>query len=273
MTYREYWRATPGLLTFLLNATFKTLNARPASAAGMRRPDRLRFLGPEELPAEGVDALREPRAAFEAAGLIERFAFEPSLVVANSEGFVLVSSTDDGRIIGALSWSQTRVAGVEQVVTEASALTRLANGRWLTTSNGDRTLVCWSGEELDEDKDRSAAEVLAVHRRRLEAPPAPVAPIRPEDVRAAHVDRLCRIFDAYVARGLLVPMTAAEVDKIAELAAEMEPVEISAKNWLLLVFAVALAGFMIATEGWSIFRRPCSSHSSPSSACSACSWS
>jgi hypothetical protein len=215
ISLREYRRLTPNLLVFLLVALLKLFRFPLTNGALVPLVDRVHELDWDDLPAEAHDALAEPVAAWERLGF--RRAFVCRLPNPQKNRFLAAAVL--------LSPDRTAHAHVTYV--------RRPDGRF-TWSNvyslfADGTLGLTTNQkhELDDPPTvlRSqqpvgapAADLWEAHRDNLTGPWAEYGAERLDaaGVRAVTVEIERREVEFHAARGVLVPATDADYERLAD---------------------------------------------------------
>jgi hypothetical protein len=215
ISLREYRRMAPNLLVFLLVAVFKLLRLPFGNNALVPLIDRVHELDWDELPDEAQDALAEPIAAWERLGFHRAFVcrlpnpqktrFLASVVLLAPDraahAHVSYVRRPDGRFV----W--------------ANVYTLFADGTLGLTTNqkhelDDPPTVLRSQQPVGAPP----ADVWQAHRDHLAGPWADHAVERldADGVRAVTVEIERRELVFHVDRGVLVPATDADYDRLAD---------------------------------------------------------
>lgn len=236
LTFAEYRRFSSGF-AFLIVALLKILKIRLPMPIAASRPEELRILEPSQLPQDIYSRLTRLIVPCEREGLRARFFYEEPIVAPSQRTLGVAMLSDDQLIYGFLAEVENQSAtGVIRQV-ELSLLTPLSDGRYLATS--------LTSKKLDSPPEivgialpgAKPEEILASHRERLRSLQG-ATPQRIEGRLEDFVVRIGRLgFDFHVARGVYVPVSESEVEKLRK----QKPASAVA-GWVvwIVVFAVTV---------------------------------
>jgi hypothetical protein len=215
--FGELWRIhRPNLLGFLAVAAHKLLGIPRYHAFAVRRPNSLHLHEPAEVPRPVRERLEGPIQACEGFDFALRFF---ATVDATVGGFVKAYMAallhEEGRVWAVAITAMVWRGGNERVrPAHLTCFSRLPDGRYVVTS--DHT---WKSEPQPDDRPEflagaSPEAVVARHFDRIdELEPEPVV-VREGDLAGLILAREQRHVDYQVRRGVYVPMTAEEVERL-----------------------------------------------------------
>lgn len=255
----EYWRLSPGLVSFLILAFFRILRVPTPFffPFGFTRPRRLDLVEFDHLPSHVRNHWEGPLAEFEAGGLRPVFAYSLPVLGSLKDAYAIILRADDGRLHGSLSYLRNQVGTTTKEVVAATASSRLPDGRRVATSNARPFLNPPPEYQVRHLTSLSAREVLTKHLEWLASSGWTPEPIAEADLPGAIIHNEQRHIDFQVERGVLAPMAAREERRLAKLsdsgppqpttrlgktAASLRKLEWIGMSglflWLLLVFSV-----------------------------------
>lgn len=216
-TYAEHWRlSAPSFRRFLAAAACKLLGIRQPSSFGVRRPDGLEFHSPPDVPASVLEALTAGVARGADVGLAFQFYASVNAVIGGrAKGYLAAMLHRDGRAWATAMavWVWNR-APVRIQPAKFNCFSLLPDERYLVTSDHSWKLEPNPGDLVENLVGSSVAEVADRHARRAaESEAAPVL-IRPADLAGVILTREQRHLDYQVGRGIYVPMSAEELERI-----------------------------------------------------------
>ncbi|MDB5308518.1 MAG: hypothetical protein JWO38_2720 [Gemmataceae bacterium] len=213
LTFAEYWRMSPNPLVFLIAAWMKLIGRPIRFSFSVPRPDRLFLVEFDELPAAARAGMGPLVDAAEAIGL--RLVFCHRLVVPEPHRLgaaaILLDKTGETILLVIFSRQGNRVER------HLACTTLFTDGSRAVTTTIRKTFEPLPGSHVARYPGADPASLLARHREHLAALtsegliPTRLEPNRLPDV--VHEAEL-RFVDFHIGRGVFVPMTDEELDKL-----------------------------------------------------------
>ncbi len=213
LTFAEYRRMSRGF-AFLIAALLKALRIRMPIPMAVTRPEELLIRQPSELPQDIYARLVPLIAPCEREGLRVGFFYEEPMVAPSNRTLGVAMLSDDRLVYGFLAEAENKgLTGPTRQV-DLSLLTPLSDGRYLATALNPKAMDSppqFFGISLPDAK---AEEIVASHRERLRS----LQDVRAEPIEGRLEDFVLEIgrlsFDFHVGRGVYVPISDAEVEKL-----------------------------------------------------------
>jgi hypothetical protein len=217
-TFAEHWRLhRPNLPGFLVAAVCKLLGVTQPCTFGIRRPTVLNRHEPDELPRLVRERLTDTVRACTDLGLAFQFYGSVEATVGTRvKAYTAALLHAEG-----LFWATgiavlVRGGGAERVPSvKFTCFSRLADGRYIVTSDHVWKLTPHPGDLVVFVSGAPPAAVAERHARRIESPEMRPLTVRADELANVILEREQRHVDYQVIRGVYVPMTAAEVDRVA----------------------------------------------------------
>jgi len=217
---RMLWSGSPNLLVFLLGVVvLKLLRLKPPADVGISPDTEHQPMTLEDMPASARDSLRAMVAACEQHSFRLTNCAAPKLL-GDFEIYLANLLHADGKTRCVANWSRSG----EVVNSDGTFISRTQDGVIYGTSNQRGAQDQPPDIHVCYYPDVSIGEVYSHHEQRLQEvgeqafvaiTPAQVS----EEVRALR-RRVCEFL---IARGLLKPMTQAEIDRLTIVMAELVP--------------------------------------------------
>lgn len=212
-TYRELWRTSGrGLWPFAKAVWRKWFDIQLPPTSGFAFPDAPRIVALDSLPERPQEVLRRLIALVERHGF--RFVFcHQEAYLGNFEEYRAILISADGLSLANLVWLKIGAEGESNLILGSRTQTR-------------RLLTCGHPRGADAPPEFDAwhrpgkfiriDELIAQHSRRLDRlGREQILPATESDIAARIIEnqKLCRAFD--LARGVLVPMTQEEIERLS----------------------------------------------------------
>jgi hypothetical protein len=213
MTYTELRRMIPGWISFLIVAAIKLLGFHKKLGLGFPYPNEMIPLEPSQFPPRSAEALRPAVAEWEDQGL--RLAFYGTFGAewpVERECSVATLLSKDGSIVATTLYVRTTVGQFCQEQIFSSAVSRMPDGVLLATTTQKRDYHDPPFRRVHYLTGRTIAEVAAHHRYRLGNIPLEPERFSPAKLLDFHREEGRRRIKAMIERGVLVPMSAEEVE-------------------------------------------------------------
>lgn len=212
LSFAEYWRMSPDPFTFLLCAGMKLFGGMPFNFS-IPRIGELHYLDEADLLRAAAKKMRGPIKRLQDAGFTLKFHFESPVLEDHRLGVAAVLLADDRQTYALVMYARDR--GNEQ--THVSCVSRFADGgRCVATTqkkamkpDPESRVARYPGAAADDLYDRHRDDLRAWEDEghRVE---------RLDDAALAAVvlEAEQRHVDFHAARGVYVPMTRAEINRI-----------------------------------------------------------
>lgn len=213
LTYTELRRMIPGWISFLIMAAIKLLGLRKKLGFGFPYPNEMIPLDPSQLPPRSAQALRPAIAEWEDHGL--RLAFYGTFGAespVDRECSVATLLSEEGSIVATTLYVRTAVGQFSQEQIASSAVSRMPDGVLLVTTTQKRDYHDPPFRRVHYLTGRTIAEIAAHHRYRLRNIPLEPERFSPAKLLDFHKEEGRRRIEAMIERGVLVPMSAEEVE-------------------------------------------------------------
>ena len=214
MSYGELWRVTSGLGTFIFGCCRKLFRKALPLEHGFSHPESITVIDFDQLPTKVNEALRPAIEECETLGLRRIFCHTVP-TIGKIQGFTANSLSQDGTVWASVAWVsvQSGIRYRERVI--FGCCSKLQDGRILATSNSKLRLNTPPGIEAVRLHGRSISDVVFRHRDRM-ACTLTCSPLCLDEsgVRAAINEIRRRTAEFNFKRGVWVPMTRAEIEKL-----------------------------------------------------------
>jgi hypothetical protein len=210
LSLSECWRFSKGVWTLGALLGAKLLGRRWLSGAAHARVESIIRLGETDV-AEHVRAAMEPHlAALRQSGMRfwSYYKLDPPPLPSTNEACGAVLRSDDGQIIATVAFVSASARGRTREAVVSFCQTRFSDGVRLVTGNCQKQFDPKPNDVPAYCPGKSAAEVLTIHRERINERPA----ARPLKIEEGDLERLLiednnAVIDYFVRRGLYVPVT------------------------------------------------------------------
>ena len=211
LTVAEYWRICSSWQGFLYAVALKPFGGFRFKFS-VPRPEELRIVRMEELPAPVRERLRGPVEGFERAGLELAFYDRAQVLERHRIGVTAVLPGDGGETIGTVVVVNGRPWAVE-----LNCVTHFTDGRACVTTTARQKFRPQPHITAFRYPGLSPEELCERHREnlaRMEAAGHFPTRITREQLPRVIVEAQQRFIDFHAARGVFVPMTEAEIDRL-----------------------------------------------------------
>jgi hypothetical protein len=215
LTYVECWRIAPNPLSFVLLALFKTLRVPVATVSAVTYPTGLDLVDIHEIPAYVLDRWRPALDACPDLGLRTKFC-QRVPVLGRAENFNMVLVRDDGEFTVTLTFERYIVQNRERIYVTTNIASRLNDDRRAVTTDNRRAVALLPEIVTQAVTGRSLPEMVAAHRDWLAANALTVIPVPEASLERTILARLQAAFDRNVERGLYVPISERDYEKLAQ---------------------------------------------------------
>jgi hypothetical protein len=216
-TYGEHWRIqSPSVAGFLVAALCKLLGVRLSHAFAIRRPDVLNVHATPEVPLSVRRQLADHIAECEDVGLTLQFYATVDAVIGSRAKAYLAALLDADR----LSWATAmtvliRSSGRERVQpAKLTCFSLLPDGQYLVTTDHRWKLEPHPGDLVDFLAGARPEVIVAAHRRRARGSDTQLVTVREEALADVILGREQRHVDWQIERGVYVPMTGEEIERV-----------------------------------------------------------
>jgi len=214
LTFVELWRISSRPRVFLTGCVHKLLALRTPVRSAVGHDDEIHALQAEEVPDAVLGLLQPLVEEFQQIGA--RLAFyQMARAVGNLEGYsaVLLAMENNAVIVGA--WSRAQVRGSRSERAGCLITSQLEDGNYFCSSNQPALFHVPPQFRVRRSRDATPTELARQHQHALAESDSAAIPI--EDGEAARKVLLavkCRIFEWNVSRGVWVPLTSEELDRL-----------------------------------------------------------
>lgn len=214
LTYAEYWRMSPDPFSFLLAAGLKTVGLPLPFNFSIPRPDKLFLVALDELPGSARFALKRPVAAAERDGLRLVFCHRLAVVESHRLGAAaLLLDEQNGTCLNVMFGQHGEKRELQlSVVSEFDEDTRAV------TTTMKKTMTPVPGSRIARLPKAGVGELLGRHAQLLdECAGDGYKPLRldPNRLPQTVLRWELKYVDFHINRGVFVPMTDDEVDRLA----------------------------------------------------------
>jgi hypothetical protein len=213
LTYGECWRLSSNVVSFLFLAFFKTLRIPVATYSAVTYPDQLDLVDSDGIPPHVLDRWRPALDACPALGLRMKLCQRvPTL--GSEENFTMVQVRDDGEFTVSLGYQRQVARGRERVSATIAVASRLADDRRAVTTDRRQSLALVPDLIVQALPGRLLPELVAGHRDWLLANALTSVPIAENTLEDRILSRLQAQFDRNIERGLYVPISEREYERL-----------------------------------------------------------
>jgi hypothetical protein len=216
-TFAEHWRIhRPNVHGFLVAAFCKLLDIPQRCTFGIRRPEELDLHEPSDVPRAVRERLADTVAACEDLGLdFQFYASVDATVNTRVKAYTAAMLDAQGLIWASAIATLLRGGSNERVQTvKLNCFSRLPDGRYVVTSDHVWRTTPHPGDVPVFLPGASPDAVVAAHYRRIHEPAQRPVGVREDELAGVILGREQRHVDYQVERGLYVPMTEEEIDRI-----------------------------------------------------------
>ena len=223
LTHTEYRRIAKNPFELLVGIICKTLRLRFPQHFAFADASHFRRVDPQQVSEQARKRVQPVVDEALDAGLKYGFSYWlPS--VGTVEGIAVAMYSDDGRICMTIIYVRTWTRLVDNEKVVSACVSWLADGQVLITCASRQELESPPNHFVEEHPDRPLSEVLARHRERLDETLQPATVIHSVDdleqtLRNYEQDH----FTFQIERGVYVPVTAAEAERLARAAERLKP--------------------------------------------------
>jgi hypothetical protein len=213
ITLAEYWRLSPGVLSFLIVLLAKLLGFPPKFSFAIPRPERLLKVTLDELPASARFGLRPAIQGLQESGLRLVFCYRMPTVESHRLGAATVLIDESSETSVGVMFAQDS----QRRSLELSCVSRLNDGTLAKTVTTRRRFKTDSQDHLLRLPGLDPVSLLHRHRAhlaRLASEGLFAVRLNPTTQEEMILASEQRFVDFHAARGLFVPMTDKEVDRL-----------------------------------------------------------
>jgi hypothetical protein len=213
MALAEYWRLSPGVLTFATIAVRKLFQCPPRFSFAIHRPDRLLTVAFEDLPASARFGLQPAMRQLEEAGLSLVFFYRLEVPEPHRLGAAAVLRDDAGEIRALVAFSQERDVKQSRV----SFASNLTDGTVAVTTAAKKTLEPVPVYRTARFPGADPLALLDRHRAHLaRLAEDGLFPVKVDagKLQATVLESEQRYVDFHIERGLFVPLTEEELARL-----------------------------------------------------------
>jgi hypothetical protein len=211
-TYAELWRQAPNLRGFFRVALGKLLGVQQPCTFGIRRPEALNRHTAPEVPAPVRQRL-EPVLAkcMELNMPFQFYATVDATIGSQAKAYMATVLHADGS-----TWASATTVVVRNRTRPAmfNCFSLLHDGRYVVTSDHAWKLAPHPGDLVERLVGAPPEAVEARHSERLAEPGRRAVHVRPEELERTILTREQRHVDYQIERGVYVPMTEDEFERI-----------------------------------------------------------
>jgi hypothetical protein len=214
LTFAEYWRMSPNAFVFLIAAGLKVVGIPLRFGFAVPRPDRLFLVEFGELPKAAQSGMKGLVQAAEAAGL--RLAFCHRLAVPEPHRLGAAAFLLDAKNEAAVTVLFSKHGDTRE--SHLACVSRFADGLLASTTTIRKTMEPVPGYSVERYPGLDPAALLARHRghvARLADEGRRLLPFDPDRLTDFVLEAEHRYVDFHSGRGVFVPMTDAELDRIS----------------------------------------------------------
>jgi hypothetical protein len=213
VTYTELRRMLPGWIPFFIVAVIKLLGFSRRLSSGIPYPNQVVRLDAGDLSPRAAEILGPAVAEWEDHGLHLAFyaTFEAD-PLGDTDWAIAVLLSDDGSTVGTTVYARTTVGQFSQEGVFSSAVSRMPDGVLLITTTRRRDYHDPPFRREHYLTGRTIAELAAHHRYRLCNIPLEPERFSSSQLLDFHREEGRRRMEAMIERGVLVPMSAEEVE-------------------------------------------------------------
>jgi hypothetical protein len=215
LTFGEYRRMAPDPFTFLICAVMKLFGGMSFDFS-VPRIDELHYLDEADLPRAGAKKMKGPIKKLTEAGFALRFHHEAPLLESHRLGVAAVLVSQDRKTVALVMYGKEK--DVEKV--QVSCFSRFADGNFGATTTQKKEMTPNPANKVAYHPGVPADELVELHREHLAEwdEEDGLRPRKLDDagVAAAVLEGEQQYIDFHAERGVLVPMSKAEVRRIRE---------------------------------------------------------
>ncbi len=214
LTFGELWRIHGHNPQGFLAASVRKLLGVPRPVTfGIRRPDALDLHEPADLPSPVRHRLESAVRKCEASGYaLQFFASVDALVGSGTKAYMAALVPADGLVWATATVAHRRHGGAD--APRFTCFSRLSDGRYAITA-GQRGKMASHPEDVVEVMDGAPFDAIAArHRERIAEPELRPVAVGRGELAGVLLSREQRHVDFQIQRGVYVPMTEEEVDRI-----------------------------------------------------------
>ena len=213
MTFAEYWRMSPEPVSFLIAAGMKLIGLPVRFNFAIPRPDQLFIVDFAELPGSAQQGMKAAIRSAEKAGL--RLVFCHRLAVPEPHRLGAAALFLDETNETSLMVMYGQQGEAREV--HATCASRFADETLCTTTTMKKTMTPVPGSDIERYPGADPRTLYARHRDHLERLAGrgliPV-PIDSDELPDFVLKCELRYVDFHIGRGVFVPMSEAELEKI-----------------------------------------------------------
>jgi hypothetical protein len=201
---------------FLVAAFCKLLGIPRPCTFGIRRPEKLNLHEPPEVPRAVRERLANTVAACEDLGLAFQFyASVDATVGGRAKAYMAAMLGAGGLVWASAITALVRRGNSERVKpVKLTCFSRLPDGRYVVTSDHRGKMTPHPGDLREYLAGAPPHAVVARHSERIDEPALRPVAVREDELAGVILGREQRHVDFQVVRGVYVPMTEEEIDRI-----------------------------------------------------------
>jgi hypothetical protein len=209
LSYAEYWRITSSFGAFLVGAIAKLLRIPISFGHATPRTDHLVRLESTQLPPGTAEGFGRAIADCENHGLQFRFFYTiPALGPTKGVAAALLSADAQSHA------SLVHVRGTRSERTAFTVYSTLRDGTVLGTTNHKKQMEYPLEYQMVRLLDAPLGAIISCHRDRANAQADQIVPVTDDGLEGAIVRGNNRFIDFQVERGVFVPMSQAEIERL-----------------------------------------------------------
>ncbi len=200
-------------MSFVFLALFKTLRTPVATFSAVTYPDQLELIDLDEIPPHVLGCWRPALEACPALGLRMKLCQRVPML-GSEENFTMVQVRDDGELTVSLGYQRVAARGRERTTATIAVASRLTDDRRAVTTDRRQSLALVPDLIVQALPGRPLPELVAGHRDWLAANALTSVRIPEDSVEGTILSRLQAQFDRNIERGLYVPISDREYEKL-----------------------------------------------------------
>ena len=216
-TFAEHWRIQwPNVGGFVIVAVSKLLGVPRPCTFGIRRPDALVLHKPTSVPRPVRESFADAIAACEERGLIFQFYSSCDAVIgARIKAYSAAMLDQEGHVWAtAITTAPLRGSSGRAGRAKFSCFSRLPDSTYVVTTDHLWRITPHPGDLVEYVVGAPPDVIVARHYRRIDEPALPVLSVGEDELADLLLSREQRYVDHQVRRGVFVPMTQEEIDRL-----------------------------------------------------------
>ena len=209
LTYAEYWRVAPNLRRFLYVSYLKATGRPLDFKHGLSKLDHLIRCDISDF-GSNASKVNDFLGEASAHGFQFQFCYTiPQIGMVSSCSVAMLS--EDGRIVAQPMFAQANHGQVPRVDVLFNCISRREDGNIVCTTDQPRKFNSAPFYDTQRLVGGTPKEIIALHRKRLNAYKFPILPIAKSELEPYIVSINNKVIDYWIDCGLAVPMTDEEV--------------------------------------------------------------